>query len=106
MKIAAYALMPLFLLVLLVSLACVFGYGLLLATGDIVALDKLISKSTQFFLILCIFPLKKHLKFSWTEFRFCASFDIFSTNPPRFSTRLADINAGDSDSLYVRCANN
>ena len=73
MRSIAYALSPLALLVTVVACTCLLSYGLLQLTGDIAALNKIISKLTQIMLILLIFPLKRFLKFSWSDMGFAPS---------------------------------
>ena len=64
------ALSPLVVLLLAMLLACLLAYGILFGLGDVLAMDKLISKGTQLFLVLSIFPLAKHLKLSWATIGF------------------------------------
>lgn len=63
-------LLPLVLLVILVACASLLSYGLLQLFGDILALDKIISKATQLLLVLSIFPLKKYLQLDWQALGF------------------------------------
>ncbi len=70
MKWIGYAVLPLLVLVLLASVSCVAGYLILLAAGDVVELRTLISKGTQVFLVLSIFPLRKWLQLQWSELGF------------------------------------
>jgi len=72
MRLSAYALLPLIILVLLIACATLLSYGLLQLSGDILALDKLISKTTQLLLVLSIFPLKKYLHLSWQDLGFAS----------------------------------
>lgn len=67
---AAYALAPLALLLTLVAGASLVDNALLLLTGDILPLHKLISKTTLILLILSVFPLKKRLNLSWSDLGF------------------------------------
>ena len=64
------ALSPLVVLFIAMILACLLAYSLLIGLGDVLAMDKLISKGTQLFLVLSIFPLVKYLKFSWKAIGF------------------------------------
>jgi len=57
-------------------LACVVSYFIVLGLGEFVEFRKLISKSTQVFLILSIFPISYYLKFTKTELGF-ASLPVF-----------------------------
>lgn len=77
MRLFFSALLPLFLLAFLVAIACILAYGLLQLLGDFAPLDKIISKMTQFLLILCIFPLKAHLKLSWQDLGFAPNSHFF-----------------------------
>jgi uncharacterized protein len=57
-----YALVPLLVLLAVISLACIVSYVIVQGIGDFVPLRKIISKSTQFFLVLSIFPAMTYLK--------------------------------------------
>ncbi|MGR9051035.1 MAG: CPBP family intramembrane glutamic endopeptidase [Gammaproteobacteria bacterium] len=57
MKYVIPSLMPLAVLISAASLACMVGYSILLAAGDIFPLDKVISKVGKLFLVLSIFPV-------------------------------------------------
>ena len=70
MRLAAYALLPLVLLVTLIVCAGLLGYGLLQVAGDLQPLDKIIGRTTQILLVLSIFPLKKILQLSWKDLGF------------------------------------
>lgn len=70
MRFAAYALLPLIVLVLLISGASLLAYGLLQLAGDVQTIDKIIGKTTQFLLVLSIFPLKKRLRLNWPDLGF------------------------------------
>lgn len=70
MRFTAYAMAPLALLVTLAAAASVLGTGLLQLAGGIVPLHKIISKTTLVLLILSVFPLKRRLRFSWTDLGF------------------------------------
>ncbi len=72
-RLISYALLPLIWLLLLASLACVLGYGLLQLAGDVLPLAKTITKTTQILLLLGIFPLKKWLQLSWSDLGFAPS---------------------------------
>lgn len=65
-----YVLTPLAVLILLALLSCTLSYGVLLLTGDKIPLHKLISKGTQIFLVLSLFPLRRYLKLSWVTLGF------------------------------------
>lgn len=65
-----YALIPLLVLMAAISLACIIGYFIYLGVGDALPFRKIISKSTQVFLILSIFPFMAYLKISKAELGF------------------------------------
>lgn len=69
-RLTFYALAPLFMLLFLACFASVLAYGLLRFTGDVLPLNKVVSKITLLLLLLSIFPLKKILKFSWSDLGF------------------------------------
>jgi membrane protease YdiL (CAAX protease family) len=73
-----YALMPLLLLVVLACCASFISYGILLVTGDVLPINKIISKATLVLLILSIFPLRKYLNFSWKDLGFSHAKRFFS----------------------------
>lgn len=70
MRVLAYSLIPLLILVGLAAVSCVLGYFILLVLGDVVELRKVISKGTQVLLVLSIVPLMSWLKMSWSELGF------------------------------------
>ncbi|MDD1622333.1 MAG: CPBP family intramembrane metalloprotease domain-containing protein, partial [Methylococcaceae bacterium] len=72
-RLTAYALLPLALLVTLAACASLLGYGLLYQAGDVLPLAKLISKTTLVLLILSIFPLKKVLRLGWSDLGYAPS---------------------------------
>jgi membrane protease YdiL (CAAX protease family) len=57
-----YALVPLLVLLAAISLSCIVGYFIVQGIGDFVPFRKIISKSTQLFLVLSIFPAMAYLK--------------------------------------------
>lgn len=67
---ASYALIPLVILFVLITFACVLSYGILMMFGDIWPLHKVISKVTQLLLVLSLFPLRCFLKLSWADLGF------------------------------------
>jgi membrane protease YdiL (CAAX protease family) len=64
------ALVPLLVLLAAISLACIAGYFIVLGIGDFVPFRTIISKSTQLFLILSIFPAMAYLKINKEELGF------------------------------------
>ena len=71
-----YVLLPLLILLLAIALACIISYFVVLGFGEFIEFRKIISKSTQVFLILSIFPAMFYLKINKTELGF-ASLPIF-----------------------------
>jgi uncharacterized protein len=67
-----YALVPLLVLLTAISLACIVGYFIVQGIGDFVPFRKIISKSTQLFLVLSIFPAMAYLKINKEELGFAA----------------------------------
>jgi len=70
LKLLFYAFLPLCVLFSTIALACILGYGILHIFGDIYSLNKLISRLSQFLLVLSIFPLRRYLNITWTELGF------------------------------------
>ncbi len=77
MKIVGYGLLPLFILLILASVACVLGYVILMGAGDVIEARKLISKVTLVLLVLCIFPVRKWLGLTWSDLGFARVADFF-----------------------------
>ncbi len=77
MKYLVYALSPLLILLSCITLACVLGYVILLYFGDIYSLNKLISRLSQLFLVLSLFPLRRCLHLSWAELGFAPKTKFF-----------------------------
>ena len=65
-----YAFVPLLVLLAAISLACIVSYFIIQGTGDQFPFRKVISKSTQLFLVLSIFPLMAYLKLGKEELGF------------------------------------
>lgn len=59
-----YSVVPLLVLIAASSLACIVGYFVMQGIGDHYTLAKIITKSTQLFLVLSIFPAMACLKFN------------------------------------------
>ena len=57
-----YTLVPLLVLLVAISLACIVGYFIAQGVDDVVPFRKIISKATQLFLVLSIFPAMAYLK--------------------------------------------
>jgi membrane protease YdiL (CAAX protease family) len=73
MRFLGYLLAPLLVLVGLIVCASLLGYGFLQVAGNVIGLDKVISKATELLLVLSIFPLKKYLQLSWQDLGFAPS---------------------------------
>jgi membrane protease YdiL (CAAX protease family) len=67
-----YAIVPLLVLLSAISLACILGYFIVQGIGGQFPFRKVISKSTQLFLVLSIFPAMAYLKLSKEELGFAA----------------------------------
>lgn len=72
MRYLLLCLAPLAGLILLAAVASLLGFALLQLTGDILPLEKLISKLTLILLLLSIFPLRKLLRLSWQDLGFAS----------------------------------
>lgn len=70
MSYIGYALMPLVILFALITVSCLLSYGILMILGDVMSLNKIISRITQLLLVLSIFPLRYGLKLSWADIGF------------------------------------
>ncbi len=65
-----YSLVPLLILLFFVSVSIVLSYAILMIAGDIISMRKIISKASQVFLLLSIFPLRHYLKLTWADIGF------------------------------------
>lgn len=72
-----YLMAPLLVLLAAASLACIVGYFIMLGIGDRFPLSKIITKSTQLFLVLSIFPFMAYLKFNKGDLGFAAKAVFF-----------------------------
>jgi len=70
MRYLFYTIVPLLVLLAAISLACIAGYFIVQGIGDVVPFRKIISKSTQLFLVLSIFPAMAYLKINYEELGF------------------------------------
>lgn len=68
-----YSVVPLLVLLAAIALACVVGYFVVLGFGEFAPFRKIISKSTQVFLVLSIFPAMAWLKMTKAELGFAPS---------------------------------
>lgn len=71
MRAVAYTLMPLVLLLLAATLACIIGYFIVQVFGNL-PLQKVINKTTQVFLVLSIFPAMAYLNVNKYDLGFAA----------------------------------
>jgi len=67
-----YPLVPLLILLAAASLACLASYFIMLGIGDLLPLRKVISKTTQLFLVLSIFPAMAWLNINKEALGFAA----------------------------------
>jgi membrane protease YdiL (CAAX protease family) len=67
-----YSIVPLLVLLAAASLACVVSYFIFLGIEGHFPLSKIITKSTQLFLVLSIFPAMAYLKFNKGDLGFAA----------------------------------
>jgi membrane protease YdiL (CAAX protease family) len=72
MRYIMYILTPLLVLLIATSMACIAGYFLMQGLGDQLSLRKIISKMTQLFLVLSIFPTMAYLKLNREDLGFAA----------------------------------
>ena len=72
LRIAFYALVPLLVLLVAISLSCLLAFFVIKGVGDVVPFQKIISKSTQLLLILSIFPTMKLLNIDKEQLGFAA----------------------------------
>jgi len=72
-----YSLVPLLVLLAAASLACIVGYYVFQAIDGQLTLSKIITKSTQLFLVLSIFPAMAYLKLNKRDLGFAAKAVFF-----------------------------
>ncbi|MCK9620904.1 MAG: CPBP family intramembrane metalloprotease [Methylobacter sp.] len=72
-----YSIVPLLVLLAASSLACIVGYFIFQGIDGRFPLSKVITKSTQLFLVLSIFPAMAYLKLSKTDLGFAAKAVFF-----------------------------
>ena len=70
MKTIIYSIAPLLVLLTAALLGCIAGYFIMLAIEGQFPLSKIITKSTQLFLVLSIFPAMAYLKFNKRDLGF------------------------------------
>ena len=69
-KTSYYALVPLLILLFFAAISSLLSYIILMVAGDIITMRKILSKGTQIFLLLSIFPLRHYLKLTWPDIGF------------------------------------
>ena len=72
MRYLFYTLLPLLVLLAAITLACIVGYFIVQGIGDFLSFRQIITRSTQLFLILSIFPMMAYLKINREELGFAA----------------------------------
>ncbi|MCK5828982.1 MAG: CPBP family intramembrane metalloprotease [Methylococcales bacterium] len=65
-----YSLVPLLILLFFVAFSATLSYIFLMIAGDVISMRKIVSRATQIFLLLSIFPLRHYLKLTWSEIGF------------------------------------
>lgn len=65
-----YSLVPLLILLFFVAFSALLSYIILMIAGDVISMRKIVSKATQIFLLLSIFPLRHYLKLTWSDIGF------------------------------------
>ena len=68
-----YAIVPLLVLLAAIALACIAGYFVVQGFGEFIPFRKIISKTTQLFLVLSLFPAMAYLKINKAELGFAAT---------------------------------
>ena len=70
MRYLFYATVPLWVLLAALSLACTMGYFIVQGIGDAIPFRQILTRSTQLFLVLSIFPVMAYLRISKEELGF------------------------------------
>ena len=70
MRSSYYATVPLMVLLAALSLSCTLGYFIVQGIGDAIPFRQILTRSTQLFLVLSIFPMMAYLKISKEELGF------------------------------------
>jgi membrane protease YdiL (CAAX protease family) len=70
MRYLFYATVPLLVLLAALSLACAMGYFIVQVIGDAIPFRQILTRSTQLFLVLSIFPVMAYLRISKEELGF------------------------------------
>ena len=70
MRTVYHALIPLLILLCFAAISSLISYLILMISGDIISIRKIVSKATQLFLLLSIFPLRHYLSLRWADIGF------------------------------------
>ncbi len=65
-----FSLAPLGVLFICIAVACVLGFMVLMAFGDVLSIERIVNKGTQIFLVLSLLPFRKQLGLEWGELGF------------------------------------
>ncbi len=68
-----YAIVPLLVLFCALLLSCNLGYFIVQGVGDAMPFRQILTRSTQLYLVLSIYPIARYLKISKKEFGFAPS---------------------------------
>ena len=68
-----YAIVPLLVLFCALLLSCTLGYFIVQGIGDAMPFRQILTRSTQLYLVLSIYPIARYLKISKKEFGFAPS---------------------------------
>jgi membrane protease YdiL (CAAX protease family) len=77
MRYVFYTVIPFLVLLAATSLACTVGYFMVLGIGDAIPFRQILTRSTQLFLVLSIFPAMAYLKINREELGFAPGLVFF-----------------------------
>jgi membrane protease YdiL (CAAX protease family) len=77
MRYVFYTVIPFLVLLAATSLACTVGYFMVLGIGDAIPFRQILTRSTQLFLVLSIFPAMAYLKINKEELGFAPRLVFF-----------------------------
>jgi membrane protease YdiL (CAAX protease family) len=77
MRYVFYTVIPFLVLLAATSLACTVGYFMVLGIGDAIPFRQILTRSTQLFLVLSIFPATAYLKINKEELGFAPGLVFF-----------------------------
>ena len=89
-----YSIVPLLVLLAAASLACIVGYFVFRGIDGQLPLSKIITKSTQLFLVLSIFPAMAYLKFNKGDLGFAAKAVFFRASIAGVRFGICNVDAG------------